>query len=75
MRLFLFIKNTTSLYFLLHKSNLWQDSNAVMKLLNGREDSVLRGRIKVFDGRLPKGAPATFVNNAKMIKLFKPQVK
>lgn len=42
----------------------------VMELLNTKEDSVLKNRIKVYDGRLPKGMPTTFLNNAKMVKLI-----
>ena len=40
----------------------------VMEKMNSENDSVLKDRIKVCDGRLPKGAPATFLNNAKMVK-------
>ena len=42
----------------------------VMEKMNSENDSVLKDRIKVCDGRLPKGAPATFLNNAKMVKLI-----
>lgn len=42
----------------------------VMEKLNTEHNSVLKDRIKVCDGRLPKGAPTTFLNNAKMVKLI-----
>ena len=42
----------------------------VMERLNEEENSVLKNRIKIFDGRLPKGAPTTFLSNAKMVKLI-----
>lgn len=42
----------------------------VMEKLNTESNSVLKDRIKVCDGRLPKGAPTTFLNNAKMVKLI-----
>ena len=42
----------------------------VMEKLNTENDSVLKNRIKICDGRLPKGAPTTFLNNAKLVKLI-----
>lgn len=42
----------------------------VMEKLNTESDSVLKNRIKICDGRLPKGAPTTFLNNAKLVKLI-----
>lgn len=42
----------------------------VMEKMSSENDSVLKDRIKLCDGRLPKGAPTTFLNNAKMVKLI-----
>lgn len=42
----------------------------VMEMLNMAEDSILKDRIKIYDGRTPKGMPTTFLNNAKMVKLI-----
>ncbi len=46
-----------------------QNAN-IMEKLNTETDSVLLNRIKVYDGRLPKGMKPTFVNNSKLVGLI-----
>lgn len=46
-----------------------QNAN-IMEKLNTEADSVLKNRVKVYDGRLPKGMKPTFVTNSKLVNLI-----